>query len=911
MDPKKPEPATGAWHGLSVDHTVERLATDRRSGLEQKEAERRLGEHGPNLLEQRTSRNPLVILLEQFTSTMIVVLIVAAVISGLLGDLLEAGAILAIVLLNGILGFVQEYRAERAVDALREMARPRAMVRRGGRVVEVASRDLVPGDVVLLEAGGHVPADLRLTETALLRAQEAALTGESEPVEKSTAPLADAELALGDRTNLAFMGTSVAFGRGEGVVVATGMNTQLGRIAELVQTVERVDTPLQRRLARLARLLAAAAFVLVILIFTLGVARGEDFRLMFMTAVSMAVAAVPEGLPAVVTIALALGARRMLSRHALVRRLPAVETLGSVTVICSDKTGTLTENRMSVGTVELPDGRGFQRVAPQSGGDHAELLMLTAVLCNNADLGEEGHAHGDPTEVALLAAGADRGLLRAELEKQLPRVTEVPFESSRRRVTTAHRLPADLGVLPAGMLALSPVLEICPNGLLLATKGAVEQVLVASRFILVGGKLVELDDEWRERVTAADDRLADQGFRSLGLALRAEKNGGVSGDGQDDPEHDHGQDDPEHDLVFLGLGGLLDPARKEAGPAVGRSRAAGIRPVMITGDHPLTARRIAVDLAIADEDAEVVSGRAIAQMDPEELADRAESTGVFARVSPQDKLSIVMALQRRGHVVAMTGDGVNDAPALRRADIGVAMGITGTDVAKESAEMVLLDDNFATIVAAVEEGRVIYDNIRKFLRYLLTGNSAELTVMVSALAVGLPLPLLPLQILWINLVTDGPPALALAAEPGELDTMSRPPRRPDSRILDRGLAISILTIGILVGLISLAAGYLFGDEDETHRRSIIFTTLTFAQVFFALGVRSEKGSFFRRPGGNRWLLAAVLITLALQFLVIYLPLAQDIFGTVALSASELALVILAGSSAFWLAELEKLARRVL
>ncbi len=902
MGPKKPEPEAAAWHGVSVDHTVERLATDRRSGLEQDEAERRLSEHGPNLLEQRASRSPLVILLEQFTSTMIVVLIVAAVISGLLGDLLEAGAILAIVLLNGVLGFVQEYRAERAVEALQEMARPQATVRRGGRVLEVASRDLVPGDVVLLEAGGHVPADLRLTQTALLRAQEAALTGESEPVEKSTAPLADAGLALGDRTNLAFMGTNVAYGRGEGIAVATGMNTQLGMIADMVQTVERVDTPLQRRLARLARLLAAAALALVILIFTLGVVRGEDFRLMFMTAVSMAVAAVPEGLPAVVTIALALGARKMLSRHALIRRLPAVETLGSVTIICADKTGTLTENRMRVGTVELPDGREFQRVAPEHGGDAAELLMLAAVLCNDADLGEEGPAHGDPTEVALLAAGANRGILRAELEERLPRVSEVPFESSRKRMTTVHRLPADLAVLPLGMSALAPALEICPSGLLLATKGAVEQVLAASRFILAGGDLVELDDEWRERVAAADDGLADNGFRSLGLALRAVPDGGLSEDGHEDPEHD---------LVFLGLAGLLDPARKEAGPAVGRSKAAGIRPVMITGDHPLTARRIAVDLAIADEDAEVVSGRAIAQMDLEELADRAESTGVFARVSPEDKLSIVTALQRRGHVVAMTGDGVNDAPALRRADIGVAMGITGTDVAKESAEMVLLDDNFATIVAAIEEGRVIYDNIRKFLRYLLTGNSAELTVMVAALALGLPLPLLPLQILWINLVTDGPPALALAVEPGEPDTMSRPPRPPDSRILDSSLAVSILTIGILVGLISLAAGYLFGSEDETHRRSIIFTTLTFAQVFFALSVRSEKGSFFRRPGGNPWLLAAVLITLALQFLVIYLPPAQNIFGTVPLSASELTVVILAGSSAFWLAELEKLVRRLL
>ena len=783
------------------------LETNPMQGLTQAEAQRRLVEYGSNELIERDRKSPWRILGEQLIAIMVVILIIAAVISALLGDYIDAVAIIVIVVLNAILGFTQEYRAEKAMAALKKLSVPTVKVRRDSHVQEISASELVPGDIILLEAGALVPSDARLLESINLHTQEAALTGESEPVDKNVAMLTGENLPLGDRRNMVHMGTEVTYGRGLAVVTETGMHTELGHIAEMIQTVEREPTPLQRRLEQLGRGLAVIALGIVTVVFVLGILRGEDARLMFITAISMAVAAIPEGLPAVVTIALALGAQRMLKRRALIRKLPAVETLGSVTVICSDKTGTLTENRMTVTVLDvLGETQSIDALlskgTPVLDADltflkkprvrSLGLLVKAATLCNDAILerkqndGDYYRAIGDPTEGALVVAAAQLGMLKPELESRWPRVAEIPFTSERKRMTTIHRVE----VFPNQTDAPWRDAPYVAFG-----KGAVDSLLDITTHVWSGDRAIPLTDELRQRMLAANDSLAQDGQRVLGIVFRPLSML---------PENAE-EDVLEREVTFIGLVGMIDPPRQEVKEAVQTCKTAGIRPVMITGDHRLTALNIARELGIAD-DGHAMTGQDLAQLSVDELDHFVEDVPVYARVSPEHKLKIIRALQDQGHIVAMTGDGVNDAPALKKADIGVAMGITSTDVSKEAADMVLLDDNFATIVAAVSEGRVIYDNIRKFIKYTLTSNSGEIWVMLLAPFLGMPLPLLPLQILWINLMTDGLPGLALTQEPAERDTMRRPPHHPQENIFAGGMLRHILWVGLLMGLVSLGVG---------------------------------------------------------------------------------------------------------
>jgi len=907
------------WYRLSLSEVLARLQSDPERGLSRAEAERRLAEYGANELLERGLKSPWLILWEQLTALMVLILIVAAVVSAVLGDYQDAAAIGAIIVLNAALGFIQEYRAEKAILALKKMAVPRVRVRRDGHVQEISARELVPGDIVFLEAGALVPVDGRLIESVNLQVQEAALTGESVPIEKVVEALPDESLPLAERRNMVYMGTVVTYGRGTMVATETGMHTELGRIADMIQTVKQEQTPLQRRMDQLGRGLAIAALGIVALVFFLGVLRGEDLRLMFLTAISMAVAAVPEGLPAVVTIALALGAQRMLKRRALIRKLPAVETLGSVTVICSDKTGTLTENRMTVTVLDVA-GRTVNVTevlesrstvwadsahAPIAEADAAlRLVLIGAALCNDAVLegigGEDGklRAVGDPTEGALLVAAAQFGLPKPQLDQAMPRVAEMPFTSERKRMSVAVRNPLAHGA--NGEQQHFALFNLPDYGLedtpwIVFSKGAVDSLLEVCTQVWAEGKARPLDEEWRGRIIAANDRLAQDGMRVLGIAFR--------------PLHslpeDGTADALERALIFVGLVGMIDPPRSEVKEAVHTCKTAGIRPVMITGDHPLTAQHIARALGIASN-GRVLTGQELDRVTLEELEGMVEEVPVYARVSPEHKLKIVEALQSRGHVVAMTGDGVNDAPALKKADIGVAMGITGTDVSKEAADMVLLDDNFATIVAAVEEGRTIFDNIRKFIKYTMTSNTGEIWVMLLAPFLGMPLPLLPLQILWVNLVTDGLPGLAMTVEPPERDVMRRPPYPPRMNIFARGLGRDIIWVGLLMGFVSLVMGFWAWYTGHATWRTMVFTTLTLSQMGNALAIRSERDSLFRIGLlSNKAMLAAVLLTFVLQLAVVYVPLLQEVFHTVALPLGDLLISLVLSTVVFWAVEIQK------
>ncbi len=770
------QPPARYWHGDTALSAIAALGGDAQRGLAVTEAARRLEQYGPNLLQQGSQRGPWHILIDQFADFMILVLIAAALLSGVVGDMADTLAIIAILLLNAVIGFTQEYRAEKAIAALQRIAAPTATVIRDGNRMVIAARELVPGDMVLLEAGNLVPADLRLVEAVRMRVEEAALTSESVPVDKDAMLLAEADAALGDRRNMAYKGTIITYGRGSGIVAATGMATEPGHIAALLAAGEDSKTPLQKRLAAFGKRLAIGVLPVCTVIFFAGLLRGEPPVLMLLTAVSLAVAAIPEALPAVVTIALALGAYRLVEHQALMRRLPSVETLGSITYICSDKTGTLTENRMRVECC-LVEGRLVEGrlVAPeQAGGKAAERLFTAIALCNDATGDADGGAAGDPTEVALHVAAQRAGFAWETLEIDSPRKAELPFDSTRMRMTTFH---ADA------------------NGVMAYSKGAPEAVLSrCARILVADGGGAALDRPVLEENVAA---MAADGLRVLAVACRR----------WDAIPDLNDAEAAETDLVFIGLVGLIDPPRAEAAAAVATCRSAGITPVMITGDHPATARAIARRLGIAGDDDLVITGRELATMDDAALAARVLQTRVYARVDPAQKIRVVEALQAQGQFVAMTGDGVNDAPALKRADIGVAMGRGGTDVAREASDMVLLDDNFASIVAAVRGGRRIYDNIRRFIKYVLTTNLAEVLLIFLAPFFGLPLPLLPLHILWVNLVTDGLPGLALTAEPAEPGIMQRPPRPPGETMFARGVWQHILCVGSLMSGLVLGLQY--------------------------------------------------------------------------------------------------------
>jgi Ca2+-transporting ATPase len=795
------------WHQNTVEDVLRNLNTSAQ-GLSQKESEKRFREFGPNELHEKKGKSAFRMFLEQFKEFMILVLIGAAVISGLIGEAVDTIAIIVIIILNGVIGFVQEYRAEKAMAALKKMSAPTGTVLRGGSATEVKASDIVPGDIALLEAGMIVPADMRLIEAAQLRAVEAALTGESLPVEKHTAPISEAQMPVGDRKNISYKGTIVSSGRGVGVVVATGMKTELGRIASMLQEEEEVKTPLQKRLSRFGRNIALAVIVICIIVLAAGIFRGEPAMQMLLTAISLAVAAIPEALPAVVTISLALGAKKLVNQNALIRRLPAVETLGSVTYICSDKTGTLTLNKMTVQEV-YADTKvvASDEFKLEESEESADRYFLSAMaLSNDAKMGTDGAVIGDPTEAALYYFAKEHGLEKESLEKRFPRVAEIPFDSERKAMTTFHRWD---------------------NGVVSFTKGAVESLIDRTVDVLGsdGPKSVEPGE-----ILDVAERMAADGLRVLCIAMRK----------WDDLPSTMSPDQVENGLTLLGLAGMMDPPREEAKEAVSLCKSAGIHPVMITGDHPMTARVIASSLDITcGESQEVITGRELEAIPLDEFERRVEDICVYARVAPEQKLKIVKSLQDKGQFVAMTGDGVNDAPALKRADIGIAMGITGTDVSKEAAHMILLDDNFATIVKAVREGRKIYDNIRKFVRYLLTTNSGEIWTLFLAPFLGLPIPLLPIHILWINLVTDGLPALALSAEPAEEDVMKRPPRRTTETIFARGLGVHAIWVGLLMAAIVLSsqAWYIRALPDSARARSC-------HPVGKAVAV--QTGSFFKQ-----------------------------------------------------------------
>ena len=880
------------WHQLPTEEVARRFGVDPHVGLNEDAAHRRRAQYGTNEIREGRGRGPLAMLLGQFTDFMILVLIAAAIVSGLIGDVVDTLVIVAIVVLNAAIGFVQEYRAERAIAALKQMVALTAHVVRNGQSQRVPASELVPGDVVLIEAGSAVPADLRLIEAMQLKIEEAALTGESQPVEKLTRPMHAADLPLGDRRNMAYKGTLVTYGRGRGMVVATGMETELGRIAALLRAEGEVKTPLQKRLTSFGRLLAIAVLAICAIMFVTGVLRGESLLLMLLTAISLAVAAIPEALPAVVTVSLALGARKLVSQNVLIRKLPAVETLGSVTFICSDKTGTLTENRMRVEEVYADAQLMRSLPADVATREPWRTLLSALALSNDARPTTGDKVIGDPTEVALYRAARAAGFDKSSLTQTQPRLAEIAFDSERARMTTVHRELLPTPPLPERERARG---EGAKQGesVIAYTKGAPEQVLPLCHDRLGTTGVEALDRGIVEEVV---ERMAADGLRVLAVAMRRWP---VL------PEP-FAPENVETRLTFVGLVGLLDPPRAEAREAVQLCRTAGITPVMITGDHPATARAIAVRLGIIAGDGEVLTGRELARLDMAQFEEHVERVRVYARVAPEQKIKIVQTLQDKGEFVAMTGDGVNDAPALKRADIGVAMGITGTDVAKEAGHMILLDDNFASIVAAVREGRRIFDNIRKFVRFVMTGNSGEIGTLFLAPFLGLPIPLLPIHILWVNLATDGLPGLALAAEPLEPGIMQRPPRPPQESLFAHRIWQHILWVGGLITALCLSTQAWAIHVGDAHWQTMVFTVLTLSQMTHVLAIRSETESLFTRGfTTNLPLLGAVLLTFVLQLATVYVPALNPIFHTQPLTAVELGICLMLATTVFVAVEIEK------
>jgi Ca2+-transporting ATPase len=864
-------------HTYAIPHLLSALRTNSETGLSTAEARSRLTEYGVNELKSVERASPWVLLLAQFKNVLIIILLIAAVLSAVLGHGLESGAIAVIVLFAALLGFLQEYRAEKAIDALRKMAAPTATVLRDGEEMEIAARELVPGDVVILSTGDRIPADGRLIESVRLQADEAVLTGESLPVEKQTEPIEEHDAPLGDRKSMVYGGTAVTYGRGMAVITATGMHTEFGKIAGMLQGVEAGETPLQRNLHQLGKTLAYVALGIVFVVVIIALFRGQPLLDMFVFGVSLAVAVVPEALPAVVTISLAIGVQRMVKRHALVRRLSAVETLGSTSVICSDKTGTLTKDEMTVcrilsaGRTITVSGAGYEphgifSVQDPDGAKRidadAPLLDLLRAACLASDARLIHHEHdgwdikGDPTEGALIVAAAKAKLQKDVLDEEQPRIAEIPFTSETKRMTTLHRTK---------------------EGEMACAKGAPEVLVQSCDRVRTKGGVEALTKEGRAEILRVAKHMAESSLRVLAVASK----------------EDARLADAEEGMVFLGLLGMMDPLRPEARAAVEKCRRAGIRVIMITGDHPVTAQAIAQELGIMGDHA-VVTGTELENMSDATLEQELDDIAVFARVSPAHKLQVVTALQKRGHVVAMTGDGVNDAPSLKKADIGIAMGITGTDVTREASAMTLTDDNFASIVAAVEEGRAIFGNIRKYLTYLLSSNVGEMFLVVGATVIGQPLPLTAVQILVVNLVTDGLPALALAFDPPDADLMQRPPRDPRRSIFGRRVVALMMTGGVWSMIVNLGifTWALRDGRSLTEAMTMTFLSLALIQFFKAYNFRSDRVSILRKPFANMWLNVAILLELPLLALILYVPVLHKPFGTMALPLDDVLLVTL-------------------
>jgi Ca2+-transporting ATPase len=850
------------WHKLSILEIFLLLNTNQQ-GLSAIAAEEKLLHTGPNELQESKKKSIVLMLLAQFKDVMILILLAAAIIAGIVGDLTDTIVILIIVLLNAFLGFFQEYRAEKAMKALKQMAVTQTRVLRDGSISWLSATVLVPGDVVLLESGNAVPADLRIIESKNLKIEEAALTGESHAIDKITEALEADDLPIGDKKNMAFKGTFVTYGRGIGVVIATGMQTELGLIAKMLQENETL-TPLQERMISFGKKLSVMVFFLCIVFFVAGWLRGEDITKMALTSISLAVAAIPEALPTVITISLALAARRMFKFNSLIRKLPVVETLGSITYICTDKTGTLTKNKMHVEELFI-NGNLYERNVLSSIKEKKDVLLLLQAIALNNDAAEDKDKgiKGDSTEVALMEVAKEQNIQ----PDRWPRLEEIAFDANRKLMTTFHAHE---------------------NKFISFTKGAPDILLK---------RCVNVDVHILQQQV---DSMAAKGHRILGFAYRYWD---ALPENPDSETHEVG-------LNFLGLISLIDPPRDEVIDAVAQCKTAGIVPVMITGDHPLTAKTIAQRIGILSSDKDIViNGQQLAALDSDSFLAKVEKIKVYARVSPEQKLLIVKTLQQKGHYVAMTGDGVNDAPSLKKANIGIAMGITGTDVSKEAAHMILLDDNFSTIVKAVKEGRRIYDNILKFIRYMMTTNSGELWTLLMGPIIGLPVALLPIHILWINLVSDGLPAIALSYEKAEEDIMSRPPRPPQQSVFANGRGLHMIWMGMLMAGIALSLQG-WAINHGLHWQTIVFNVLCLSQLGHVLAIRSENQSLFSIGAfSNKPLIVAVLLALLLQLLITYIPFLQPIFQTESLTINEFVLVVAASSIVFFAVEIEKLVSR--
>ncbi|WP_425448582.1 calcium-transporting P-type ATPase, PMR1-type [Dethiothermospora halolimnae] len=868
------------WYAKDLEDVEQTLDSNLETGLAKNKAKKRLEKYGKNDLKEKKKEGLLKKFINQFKDFMVIILIIAAAISGVLGEVTDTIIIFIIVFLNAILGLVQENKAEKSLEALKSMSTPNSKVLRDGSIMEVKSYNIVPGDIVLLEAGDYVPADGRIIEKASLQVEESALTGESLPVNKTVDTLADKKIVIGDRKNMVFSGSVVTHGRGKFIVTSTGMNTEIGKIATMLESQEKGDTPLQRKLAELGKKLGIIALIICAIIFLVGFFQGRPIFDMFMISVSLAVAAIPEGLPAIVTIVLSLGVQRMIKKNAIIRRLPAVETLGTASIICSDKTGTLTQNKMTVTKAYTYD-KLIDVDEIDINDNEYRMLVYTGVLCNDASIEEndgEKKTIGDPTEIALVALGYEKEQLKKTLESEFKRVEEIPFDSDRKMMSTIHEVDGGYRVF---------------------TKGAIDVLINRCNKILINDNVESLNEEKKSEILEENKNLAKEGLRVLALAYK---------DISDIP-NEVSSKNIENDLVFIGMTAMIDPPRETVKGAVERCKTSGIRPIMITGDYKITAISIAKELGIIQSEEESIDGEALEDMTDDELKENIEKYSVYARVSPEHKVRIVKAWQDKGKIVAMTGDGVNDAPSLKRSDIGCAMGITGTDVSKEASDMILTDDNFSTIVSAVEEGRVIYDNIRKSIHYLLSCNIGEIVALLTALLFNLPAPLIPIHILWINLVTDSFPALSLGVDPGEKDIMERKPRKPRESIFAHGLGLSIVIRGIMIGIVSFSAFNVGLNEDIITGRTMAFLVLSISQFANSLSVRSlDKNIFKIGILSNKYLLMAISLSGVLMLSVTLVPFLQNIFELGNLSLEQWLMVVGFSIIPFSVAEIYKTIR---
>ncbi|MDM0962650.1 calcium-transporting P-type ATPase, PMR1-type [Clostridium perfringens] len=867
------------WYKKSKNEILQELDVDEKNGLSSTEALRRLEKYGKNKLETKKKKTLFKQFLSQLKDVMIYILIIAAIISAFLGEISDALIILLVIIINAVIGVIQESKAEKALDALKELSTPKALVKRDGSLKEILSEDIVPGDIVIIDAGRYIPGDLRLIDTANLKIEESAFTGESVPSEKDASFLPDKEIPIGDQNNMAFMSTLATYGRGVGVVVGTGMNTEIGKIAKMIEQEENDETPLQKKLSELGKILGFLAVGICILIFIISFFQGRDLLEMFLTSISLAVAAIPEGLPAIVAIVLALGVQRMVKKNAIIRKLPAVETLGSVSIICSDKTGTLTQNKMTVTTVYTNDSY-IKESEFNLNDNESKLLVDCMVLCNDATYSEKSQT-GDPTEIALLESTFKLNILKEKLEKEFKRIDEIPFDSDRKLMTTVNLVDDKKARV--------------------FTKGALDSILSICNKISVNGKLVDFSKEYKAKVLENSNIMSDKALRVLAFAYK------------DISKENIVLDSLEKDLVFIGMVGMIDPPRLEVKDSIKLCKSAGITPVMITGDHKNTAFAIANELGIAEDISQAITGHEIDKFKEEEFNEKIINYRVFARVSPEHKVKIVKAFKSHGNIVSMTGDGVNDAPSLKAADIGVAMGITGTDVSKGASDMILTDDNFSTIVSAVEEGRKIYLNIKKSIVFLLSCNLGEILTLFTAILLNWNSPLQPIHILWVNLITDSFPALSLGVDKTKEDVMNNPPRNPKESIFVKSDKVQLIINGVLIGGITLFAfklGERLYADSLIHAQTMAFVVLSVSQLFLSLSLRSNtKSAFSLGLFSNKYLVYSILLGIFLQVIIISISFIANIFKVTPLLLYDWIVVILVSLIPFAINEILKLFRK--